>query len=408
VYLPLIEAGYNPRALSAAGAAGLWQLMDVTARSLGLEVSLVVDERRDPVRSTEAALRYIRELNGRFGSWFLTLAAYNSGPSRVERILRREAPDRPLTDALFWELRGPLPRETEEFLPKLIAAARLAGTEGEGEFGGVEGEPPFLYEEVEVNGAVSLDVVARAAEASREEVKRLNPQFPRGYTPARAASQVRIPHGRGDAFRANFPRIPSSERLSLVEHRVASGETFTHIALRYGVPVGEVTGANPDVRPRRLQIGQVIVVPLAPSAERAEPDRVETRVSARPRPRTPAEDPPRPLARVESSASPDASGVKHTIRTGESLWVIARRYGVSTGDLRRWNDLAEGSLIYPGQELSLPIAPPRFHTVRRGDTVSGIAERFGVRTSDLLRWNGLSRQSIIHPGDQVRVGGGAP
>lgn len=125
-YLPLIESGYDPRVTSRSGAVGMWQLMPTTARGLGLTVNAVLDERRDAEKSTEAALRYIESLQAEFGSWFLTLAAYNSGPTRVRGILRRHAPDAPRTDSLFWALRHRFPLETREFVPKLYGAMFVA------------------------------------------------------------------------------------------------------------------------------------------------------------------------------------------------------------------------------------------------------------------------------------------
>jgi len=125
-YLPLIESGYDPRVTSRSGAVGMWQLMPLTARGLGLVVNPVLDERRDVEKSTEAALRYLETLQREFGSWFLTLAAYNSGPTRVRAILRRHAPDAPRTDSLFWALRDRFPLETREFMPKLYGAMFVA------------------------------------------------------------------------------------------------------------------------------------------------------------------------------------------------------------------------------------------------------------------------------------------
>ncbi len=125
-YLPLIESGYDPGVTSRTGAAGMWQLMPPTARGLGLDVNPLVDERRDPGKSTEAALQYLEVLQGEFGSWFLTLAAYNSGPGRVRAILRRHAPLEPGSDSLFWALRQHFPRETREFVPKLYGAMWVA------------------------------------------------------------------------------------------------------------------------------------------------------------------------------------------------------------------------------------------------------------------------------------------
>jgi Transglycosylase SLT domain len=125
-YLPLIESGYDPRVTSHTGAVGMWQLMPSTARGLGLSVTPVVDERRHVDSSTEAALRYLSALHSEFGSWFLTLAAYNTGPTRVRAILSRYAPDAPRTDSLFWALRDRFPLETREFVPKLFGAMWVA------------------------------------------------------------------------------------------------------------------------------------------------------------------------------------------------------------------------------------------------------------------------------------------
>jgi hypothetical protein len=125
-YLPLIESGYDPRVTSRRGAVGMWQLMPSTARGLGLRVSALNDERRHPEKSTEAALRYLDALHGEFGSWFLTLAAYNTGPTRVRSILRRNAPSQNGSDSLFWALREHFPRETREFMPKLYGAMWVA------------------------------------------------------------------------------------------------------------------------------------------------------------------------------------------------------------------------------------------------------------------------------------------
>jgi membrane-bound lytic murein transglycosylase D len=125
-YLPLIESGYDPGVTSRSGAVGLWQLMPTTARGLGLAVAPLDDERRHEEKSTEAALEYLDELYSEFGSWFLVLAAYNTGPTRVRSILRRHAPQEPLSDSLFWALRHRFPAETRDFVPKLYGAMWVA------------------------------------------------------------------------------------------------------------------------------------------------------------------------------------------------------------------------------------------------------------------------------------------
>jgi membrane-bound lytic murein transglycosylase D len=267
-YLPFIESGYNPGAASRAAAVGMWQFMEATARERGMEISPLLDQRRDPVRSTDAAVGFLSELREEFGSWFWALAAYNSGPNRARRVLRTYAPDAAPTDSLFWALRGRFPSETRDFVPKLIGAVLVASDpDGHGY------EPtvvdPFRYDAVRVPDATTLDVVARASGVPQGEIERLNPEYIRRMTPPGRVSAVRVPEGRGPAFEAAYAEIPPSERVTFVMHRVARGETLSHIAVRYGSSIRDIEAANPGVRARYLRVGGTLTVPVAPGARRA-------------------------------------------------------------------------------------------------------------------------------------------
>jgi membrane-bound lytic murein transglycosylase D len=264
-YLPFIESGYNPRAASRASAVGMWQFMSATAGGLGMQVSPLLDERRDPEKSTAAAVAFLADLHGEFGSWFLALAAYNGGPNRVRRVLTRYAPGMPGSDSLFWALRNHFPRETRDFVPKLFGAIVVASNPNDHGHERAE-HPPFHFDAVTVPDATSLDVIARAASVHLDEIERLNPQFVRGMTPPGRTTTVRVPPGRGEAFTTAYALIPPNERVSFVEHRVARGETLSHIALRYGVRVADIQAANPRVQPRALRVGALLTVPVAPSA----------------------------------------------------------------------------------------------------------------------------------------------
>ncbi len=261
-YLPLIESGYNPAARSRASAVGLWQFLEGTAGELGMQVTAFVDERRSPFKSTEAALEFLSYLHDDFGSWFLALAAYNGGPNRVRRILGRYAPVAQPSDSLFWALREYWPPETRDFLPKLLGAITVAQNPARYGYPPVEPDAPFHFDEVTVSQATTFDVLARAAEVGEDEIRRLNPELYRGFTPPGQTFAVRVPSGRAEAFEANYARIPDEERMTLVEHRVAPGETLSHIALRYGISVADLRAANPDVRPRYLRIGARLTVPI--------------------------------------------------------------------------------------------------------------------------------------------------
>ncbi|MEE2847866.1 MAG: transglycosylase SLT domain-containing protein [Gemmatimonadota bacterium] len=266
-YLPVIESGYSPGAVSVASAVGLWQFMAPTARGFGMEINPLVDERRDPYKSTAAAVRFLATLRQDFGSWFLALAAYNSGPARVERVLQRYAPLAPGSDSLYWALRRHLPKETQDFVPKLLGAIVVAGSPASHGYTAVE-SGGFDFEQVMIPDATTLDVVARAAESTESEIARLNPEYVRGMTPPGRRVLVRVPAGMGSTFQRNYARIPRDERVSFLEHQVSAGETLGHIAREYGVPLADLRAANPLVRPRRLRIGALITVPVSPSVRR--------------------------------------------------------------------------------------------------------------------------------------------
>ncbi|HSR40745.1 MAG TPA: lytic transglycosylase domain-containing protein, partial [Longimicrobiales bacterium] len=222
-YLPMIESGYRPAVRSRAGAVGMWQIMGPTARSFGMEVTRLLDERRDPLVSTPLALDYLSELNERFGSWFLALAAYNGGPGRVESLLRRHALGARGDDSLFLVIREHLPGETRRFVPKLLAAARIARSPDRYGFAEVEALSPTAFDVVTVPDATSLDVLAGAAEVSQSVVEEMNPHILRGVTPTGRPVGVRVPAGQGAIFERNYARIPPGERVTFLEHRVAPG-----------------------------------------------------------------------------------------------------------------------------------------------------------------------------------------
>jgi membrane-bound lytic murein transglycosylase D len=207
---------------------------------------------------------FLSELREEFGSWFWALAAYNAGPNRARRVLRAHGAGAVPSDSLFWALRRRFPRETREFVPKLIAAVRVAHDPERHGFEPVSAEA-FRYDEVTVPDATTMDVVARAASVPQRDIERLNPQFVRGITPPGRMSTLRVPEGLGARFAEAYALIPPQERVTFVMHRVSEGETLSHIALQYGVRVAEIEAANPGVRPRYLRIGRTLNVPVMPS-----------------------------------------------------------------------------------------------------------------------------------------------
>jgi membrane-bound lytic murein transglycosylase D len=194
LYLAMIESGFSPSATSPRAASGVWQFMGPTARAYGLTVDYWVDERRDPVRATDAALDYLEELYEEFGSWYLAAAAYNAGPGRVQQALRRSRLSEGGDEELFWRIIQHLPAETRQYVPKLLAAALLA--EQAEHFGfDVERSLPYLFDQVLIPAGTSLSTLAGILDIPPSLMRELNPHLIRGMTPPDRSFLVRVPMG---------------------------------------------------------------------------------------------------------------------------------------------------------------------------------------------------------------------
>jgi membrane-bound lytic murein transglycosylase D len=211
LYLAMMESGLKPRAVSNVSAVGLWQFMSPTALQYGLRVDSYVDERRDPIGATEAALEYLDWLHGRFGSWYLAAAAYNAGPGRVERVLRRYADGRIGDENLYWEIVDHLPKETREYVPRLIAATIL-GKDASAYGFVVTSTERYDFELVFVPSGTSLLRVASALEIDVGILRNLNPHLVRGVTPPSELYGVRVPVGGSQRVVASLATGPDTRR----------------------------------------------------------------------------------------------------------------------------------------------------------------------------------------------------
>jgi membrane-bound lytic murein transglycosylase D len=206
VYLAFIESGFSPSAYSRAKAAGIWQFIAETGRRYGLEVSSYVDERRDPLKATVAALEYLKRLHDQFGNWYLAAAAYNSGENRIARILRERREDARGNEELFWRIAPHLPQETRDYVPLMLAAGHIGKEPEKYGFVNLDYHVPLTFETVEVPGGTRLSTVARAIKVDADDVEELNPHLVRKMTPPGRLTAVRIPAGRDK--RAAFHRAP--------------------------------------------------------------------------------------------------------------------------------------------------------------------------------------------------------
>lgn len=425
LYLALIESGFSNSATSRARAVGMWQFMPATGRAYGLRVDRWVDERRDPVKATDAAARHLDDLRVRFGSLYLAAAAYNAGGGKVSRGLRRlgdgpvdELAEEELTsDSTFFLLYDTryLRRETKDYVPKLIAAALIAKEPERYGFSRAAAIPAFAYDSIIVPDASGLDVLARLALTDVATLRELNPQFLRLITPPGARAVVRLPVGTAVATRAGYAELPANRRVTFKEHIVRSGETLGQLGLRYGVPVADIRSANRNIAPNRLRLGMTLIIPVSPA--------FDARAVAA------AEGPAR--AQGRSGAAAQRSGTTwHTVRRGESWWSISERYNVRVGDLQSWNDAGPREKLRIGQKVRVRAgrsdavaqgrrtttaveprpataarapATPATYRVKRGDTLSGISARYSVSEADLRRLNRLSATATLPAGKVLKL-----
>jgi membrane-bound lytic murein transglycosylase D len=262
IYLAMIESGFNPSAYSPAAASGLWQFIEETGKRYGLDVNRAVDERNDPVKSTDAALDYLTELHERFGSWYLSAAAYNTGENRVARIMREETGSERGTEESYYQIWDRLPRETRDYVPLMIAAARIAKEPARYGFEEVEPEEPMTYEEVVVDPGAPLAAVAKAAGIPVKKVKDLNPQLTMDRTRNDQRSVIRVPEGSRTAFLVNWPRVREERTLAVTEYRVRYGDSLLAIARRHGVTAEQIRREN-QIRGDRIRAGQTLRIPPA-------------------------------------------------------------------------------------------------------------------------------------------------
>jgi membrane-bound lytic murein transglycosylase D len=262
IYLAMIESGMNPTAYSHAHASGLWQFIAETGQRYGLTVNRLVDERNDPVKSTDAALDYLTYLHNRLGSWYLAAAGYNTGENRVARIMREETGSEKGTEEDFYRIWDRLPRETRDYVPLMIAAARISKDPAKYGFQNVVMEAPLAYDEVPVDASTPLDAIAEAVGLEAKEIRRLNPHFKQGVTPNGKRALVRIPEGTRTAFLVNWPHVREQRTLAATDYRVRPGDALLTIARQHGTSVNAIRAAN-NISGDRIRAGQTLQIPSA-------------------------------------------------------------------------------------------------------------------------------------------------
>ncbi len=340
-YLAIVESALKPRAKSRVGATGLWQFMFATGKQFGLDVSSYVDERSDPIKSTEAASKYLASLYKIFGDWDLALAAYNSGPGNVTKAIRRSGGYKN-----YWNIRPHLPRETAGYLPAFLATMYIF--EYAEEHGFQPKHPEITYIEtdtVHVKQMITLDQVSELTGIKIEELQFLNPSYKLDIIPFIKEENytLRLPRKHIGAFVNNEEKIYSYVKAdfdkrekplpqflkteSRIRYRVKSGDYLGRIARRYGVRVSQIKRWN-GLRNNNIRVGQRLTI----------------------YPTKPVTSSNKTIAKTSSTTN-NSSLKTYKVKTGDSLWSISQKFpGVSIQNIKDWNDIS-GTKLKPGMLL---------------------------------------------------------
>ena len=326
--LPIVESAYQPFAYSHGRAAGLWQFIPSTGRHFGLHQTWWYDGRRDVYASTQAALDYLQQLHARFDNdWLLALAAYNAGQGTVNRAITRNAARGLETD--YWHL--DLPRETRHYVPKLLAL-KIVMTQPE--YYGIELAPVSnrpVITVLELDFQLELAVAAELAGLEMDQLHQLNPGFNRWATPPDGPHRLLLPIEHADRFGQALAELDPNARVTWQRHQIQPGDTLGAISRQYQTSVADLRRIN-GLSGDRIRAGRYLLIP--------------------------SQSDPAMAARVANANRPlnvPANRITHVVRSGDNLWSLARRHGVTVADLTRWNNLRSDSILRPGQRLVLYI-----------------------------------------------------
>ncbi len=406
VYLALVESGFNNRAYSWAHAAGPWQFIRSTGALYGMKSNWWYDERRDFEKATRSAARFLRELHDGFnGDWYLAIAAYNAGPGKIQKAIEMYG------SRDFWEIsRHPyLATETKNYIPKLLASLLIAKQPEKYGLTEISYQEPLAYDLVTLPGTTDLEVVAKICNASYEEIRDLNPELSRWCTPPNRKNYVlRIPDGKKEDFEEQYARLPADERVNFSTHRVRKGDTLKGLAKKFKIRANDIVAMNSLAQSKSLKVGTDLILPLRKGS---------------------------PIPLQELIGPPVESSKKtYTVRKGDTLRGIGRKFQVSERELKSWNHIANVKLIKPGQVLAVSAkgakttakvksggnkgaakkttvakntsAPGKrkiTYKVRPGDTLWDIGRRYDVAARQIREWNKLAADEVLQPGAKLTL-----
>ena len=391
--LPIVESAFDPFAYSHGRAAGMWQFIPGTGKNYGMKQTWWYDGRRDVIASTEGAIKYLKRLHKMFdGDWLHALASYNSGEGRVMRAIRKNKRQGKPTD--FWSLN--LPRETEAYVPKLLALAEILKNQEDYDFDWPTIQNNPVIEVVDVGSQIDLAMAAKLAGLTTEELHALNPGYNRWATDPEGPHRLVLPLAVADTFRLALQQTSEKDRLNWVRHKVKSGESLGLIARKYHTTTDVIKKIN-GMRNSTIYANDHILVPIALKSLE------DYSLSADQR-----------LARKQAQQQ-GAHKLTHKVVSGDTFWDLSREYKVNMRKLAKWNGMAPTDPLIPGKNLVVwvnqissqqtdnSVMRTLTYTVRNGDSLSRIANKFKVKVSDITKWNSLNSKKFLQPGQKLRL-----
>jgi membrane-bound lytic murein transglycosylase D len=374
IYLAQAESGFQPTAVSRAGARGIWQFMGARGRGYGLQRSLWVDDRQDPEKSTRAAARHLRDLYAQFGDWYLAMAAYNSGPGTVQAAVKRTG------YADFWELyrRNVLPKETRNYVPIILAVTIVTKNLSQYGFDDVSMDEPLTFDTVTINYPVDLRLVADCTDATQAQLQQLNPSLLRLTTPKEGAFELHLPAGTKQQYQTAIAEIPAGMRLWWRYPTVHSGDTLASLSRAYHTTAKSIAEAN-HLDGTELQTDAKLIVPVTPGKHS-----------------------------VSDTATYAHRITRYKVRKGDTVQTVAENFGVPAQMVRRWNGLRGDSLhgrtvlalhlpVTPtGEAASTASSKPARHSKTTQTTTANVSTGKSARKPESNDDDSREQASVLH------------
>lgn len=426
-YLAIVESALNPKAVSKAGATGLWQFMYGTGKQYNLRIDSYVDERSDVLKASEAAAQYMYNMYKIFGDWDLVLASYNAGPGNVSKAIRRSGGQQN-----YWNIRRNLPQETQGYVPAFLATMYIF------EYHKEHGIVPqranvrhFETDTVMIKSQLSFKQISDLLDISVSELRLLNPSYKLDVVPAYHNQKhfLRLPLDKMAIFTSNEEKVyayaayqeslrekpftyPANSAIasgnatyktqtSTKYHKVKKGESLGVIAKKYGVSVTNLKKWN-GLKSNTVAAGRSLKIQTTTRVAVAVPDNTAIAVAS-PKKANAASAESKEVASKEATVKEgdaDTTAKTHVVKAGETLSEIAKKHDIALADLKEWNDL-ESDQIKVGTTLQLlaveekPEVKVQIHKVAKGETIAKIAREFQVTVTDIKAWNNLESDNIL-------------